>query len=268
MSEIELSVIETENFVEKKSEKRLESKSKGAFSRGLSSAKQFFVRFSSKTKTQDVSSHQESECKILVQEDEFDNYRQVEFFWSFYNLTRLSCWISFWLSFFYFVECVNITGHLLTSPDFKNESTIDIVDGKNPGCVILFGALYLMVISRVYLIVLSNLSIGQTISTFQATFYIGIVLVYNSRMEHLLQKKKLRLHFFNISIVLHFWLLSEFFLILLTLLYEYYINNELRLIDLVIAVRLVPMIAAIVRLVQVSEGIKTKAKSSMIVNRP
>ena len=156
-SEIELSVIENENFVEKKSEKKLEPKPKGAFSRGLSSAKQFFVRFASKPKTEEVPSHHErdckySACKISIQEDEFDNYKQVEFFWSFYNLTRLSCWISFWLSFFYFVECVNITGHLLTSHKFKNESTTDIVDGKNPGCVILFGVLYLMVISQFYLI--------------------------------------------------------------------------------------------------------------------
>ena len=152
MSEIELSVIENENFEEKKSEQTLEPKPKSAFSRGLSSAKQFFVRFATKTKTQEVPSHDETECKISIQEDEFDNYKQVEFFWSFYNLTRLSCWISFWLSFFYFVECVNISGHLLTSYEFKNESTTDIVDGKNPGCVILFGVLYLMVISRFYFV--------------------------------------------------------------------------------------------------------------------
>ena len=97
-------------------------------------------------------------------------------------------------------------------------------------------------------LVYKMISLYNFINYSQGMLYIGIVIVFNSRIEQFLKNDTLKFHHFGISLVFHFWFLLETFLIVVTLLYEIYVNNQLNLVDLIILFRILTIIAALVRL--------------------
>ena len=50
--------------------------------------------------------------------------KPIEHWWSMENLARLSIWISFWATFYFFIDTIYVTGWRTTHPDLDQRSSI------------------------------------------------------------------------------------------------------------------------------------------------
>ena len=64
-------------------------------------------------------------CQILINSiQDFLYPKPIERWWSMENLARLSIWISFWATFYFFIDTIYVTGWRTTHPDLDQRSSI------------------------------------------------------------------------------------------------------------------------------------------------
>merc|ERR1712141_996658 len=99
------------------------------------------------TKIEDVPDDSESRDQIRINlvikseqiSEDFLYPKPIERWWSMENLARLSIWISFWATFYFFIDTIYVTGWRTTHPDLDQRSSI---------FPIIMASIYFSVISK------------------------------------------------------------------------------------------------------------------------
>jgi len=170
---------------------------------------------------------------------DFEYPQSVEQWWTRTNFVRITSWISFWLSLYYFTDAVKISGQNLFPNELNQDWRANLTEegnfiDTNSAATLMFAFIYLT-----------------------GMIFVGVVIAINYRVETLIKTNLLNLQYFEINLVMHLWILFESFLVVTTLLYEYYANGGFYVLDFIIAFRIFPIIAAVIRLYQVANAIKT-----------
>ena len=75
---------------------------------------------------------------------ELEYPKTIGIWWKLDNMIRICCWLSFWLSMFYFTDSLKISGHLLYPNKFNSDVRSDLKE-KNPACTVMFVIIYFLV---------------------------------------------------------------------------------------------------------------------------
>ena len=91
-----------------------------------------------------VSESSNEKKNVKYNNFELEYPKPVGIWWTLDNMIRICCWLSFWLSMFYFTDSLKISGHLLYPNKFNNDARSDLKE-KNPACTVMFALIYFLV---------------------------------------------------------------------------------------------------------------------------
>ena len=168
---------------------------------------------------------------------EWEYPKPLEYFWTFSNLTRLSCWISFWTSTLIFLDSVRVSGSRM----FHRSHQINIVQDSNPE---EFGN--------------PSMPIFISVIFFVAMVINGVHLVLDSKLDFEMKaedvKRMSRSYFsalFQSMCSLILWSMTEIFLIAVSFCYFSYVYGELQISHYFVCLRILISLIAMMRLRQV-----------------
>ena len=87
--------------------------------------------------------------KTKIKDLEFP--QSVEKWWSRANFVRITSWISFWLSFYYFMDALIISVQTLSPDELNQDRRANLTGEENfinapePAAIIMFACIYLVV---------------------------------------------------------------------------------------------------------------------------
>ena len=201
-----------------------------------------------------ATSQDHSTVNIEEPEKELDTPKIIERWWTMDNFVRLTCWVSFWISTYIYLDAIRVAGIRL-NPNPTNKSTqakfakiFDVSEPEadgNPCFPIMIAVIFFlaMLFNGVVLVTDSKLDLAQSIESSKSS-----------------RRKILRKIFLSVM-ALSLWALSEIFVVIVALIYFDLLYGPLSVSYYFIFLRLFIMIIALFRLWQVNSFQKAVVNS-------